>query len=433
MDQAEEKLQVPAEAKLQVQIGGMSCSFCTDTIRKGLGRLDGVRDVSVSLSHEEALIAYDPRLVTPMKLQGELRGLGYTVRDPEKVRTFEEEQAELDRALDRLAVAGFLTWTALLLMVAMWLGRPLPYTQVVMPALALATVFGPGWHIVIMAAGSLRRGILNQHVLLEFAAMAGLVGGVLGLWRPASFPAPDFFAVAVFVTAYHVLSGYASLLVRTRSSQAVRKLMSLQPATARVVRDGQEIEVAVEEVQVGDWVRVRPGEGIPVDGVVVEGASAVDQSLVTGEPIPADKHPGDEVIGGSINQTGTMVVEVTKVGQDSFLAQVARHIQEARALKPGIIVLADRVLQMYVPVVVLTSAGAFVLWSVGALLLAGQADLVRATFAGLAVLVMGYPCALGMATPLAMIRGGGEAARQGILLRSGEAFQVFKDVSIVVL
>ncbi|MBI2961880.1 MAG: cadmium-translocating P-type ATPase, partial [Betaproteobacteria bacterium] len=287
-------------------------------------------------------------------------------------------------------------------------------------------------HQFSMAWASLRRGILNQHVLLEFGAFAGLAGGFLGYLYP-SFPVPDFFGVAVFVTTYHVLSGYVSLLVRTRASQAVRRLLGLVPNTARVVRNGREEEIAIEQVKPGDLVRVRPGESIPVDGEVVEGASGVDESLVTGESMPAEKTSGDAVIGGSINQTGTLLVRVTKVGEESFLSQVARQVEEARALKPGILALVDRVLQIFVPGVLVFAAGAVLAWTLGAWFVTGSPDSTRAIFAALAVLVMGYPCALGMATPLAMIRGGGMAAERGILMRSGEAFQVLKDVNKVVL
>lgn len=419
--------------KVQFKIGGISCSFCTETIRQALVRMDGVKEVHVSLAHEEALIEYEPGKVRPEELKDTLIAVGYTVRDPEKVRTFEEEEEEIRHERDRLIIAASLTWTAFVLMLIMWLGRMFPYAHWIIPVLAFITVFIVGWPILKKAWGSLRRRILNQHVLLEFAAFAGLIGGVLGLFYPRQFPAHDFFAVAVFVTTYHILSQYTSLLVRTRSSQAVRKLLSLQPATARVIRNGKEEEIPIEEVQPGHLVRVRPGGQIPVDGVVFEGASAVNESLVTGEPLPKEKAKGDEVIGGSVNQTGALVIRATKVGKEGFLQQVARHIQEARALKPSIIVLVDQILKYFVPGVLAFAGAAILIWTVGAWLVTGHVDIITATYAALAVLVMGYPCALGMATPLAMIRGGGEAALKGILMRTGEAFQVFKDVKRVVL
>jgi Cu+-exporting ATPase len=419
-------------AKVQFKIGGMSCSFCVETIRKALTRLEGVNEVSVSLAHEEALISYDDDRIKPEALEDTLISVGYTVRDPKKVRTFEDEEKEMREEGDRLILAGSLTGIALLLMLLMWFNRMFPYTYWIAPILAFTTVFVVGWPILKMAWGSLRRGIFNQHVLLEFAAFAGLAGGVLGLFF-RDFPAPDFFGVAVFVTTYHILSQYTSLHVRTRSSQAVRKLLSLQPATARVIRDSKEEEIPIEQVRKGDFVRIRPGAQVPVDGEVVEGASAVNESFVSGEPLPKDKAKGDEVIGGSINQTGTLIVKVTKVGEESFLQQVARHLQEARALKPSIIQLVDRILVYFVPGVLAFAGVAILTWTLGAWIVTGKPDIIRATYAALAVLVMGYPCALGMATPLAMIRGGGEAALKGILMRSGEAFQVFKDVKTVVL
>ncbi|MDP9350315.1 MAG: HAD-IC family P-type ATPase, partial [Chloroflexota bacterium] len=423
--------------RLQLKIGGMSCSFCVASITKAFSRMEGVRDSSVNLAHEEALIEYEPDKVTPNQLKETLLDLGYTVRDAGKVRTFEEEEAELRRERNNLLLAAGSALVSITTMALMWLEllpmpAALPYLLWLMPTLALATVFGPGWHILTMAWASLRRGILNQHVLLEFGAFAGLVGGFAGFVFPV-FPIADFFAVAVFITTYHLLSGYVSLRVRTRSSQAVRKLLALVPPTARVVRDGREEEVPVEQVQPGDLVRIRPGESIPVDGEVVEGASGVDQSLVTGESIPEEKEPGDEVIGGSINQTGTLLVRVTKVGEESFLSQVARQVEEARALKPGILALVDRILMVYVPAVLVFAGAAILIWTLGAWLVTGEVNLTRAVFAALAVLVMGYPCALGMATPLAMIRGGGMAAERGILMRSAEAFQVLKDVRRVVL
>ncbi|MBI2216109.1 MAG: heavy metal translocating P-type ATPase [Candidatus Rokubacteria bacterium] len=418
--------------KLQVKIGGMACSFCVETITKGIGRMDGVSEVNVSLAHEEALIAYDPGRVAPTTLTDTLRSLGYTVRDPKKTQTFEEEEAELQRERDRLVIAGAAAWIGFIVMLLMWIGRHHPLAHWFMAALALIIVFGPAFYILRMAWASLRRRILNQHVLMEVSAFGGLVGGVIGLFNPI-FKSYEFFGVSVFVAAYHILGGYTSRLVRTRASQAVKKLLSLRPPTARVVRDGGEAEIPIAEVRRGDLVRVRPGEQVPVDGVVVEGASAVNESLVTGEPLPREKVPGHEVIGGSVNHSGTLLVRVTRVGEESFLEQVARHIQEARALKPGILLLLDRILKVFVPSVLTVAALAFVFWTLGAQLIWGAADWERAVLAALAVLVMGYPCALGMATPLAMIRGGGEAARQGILMRSAASFQAYKDVSVVVM
>jgi heavy metal translocating P-type ATPase len=418
--------------RLQVRIGGMQCSFCVESIRKAYHRMEGVTEVSVSLSHEEALIRYDPQRVTATKLRDTLRGLGFTVRDPNKLRSFEEEAAELRHHKRQFYAAATVTLFAAVLMLARWTGFGQPWFPLVMLNLTLLMMFGIGWPIIKMAFSSLRRGIFNQHVLMEFGAFGGLIGGLIGfVIQP--WPIADFMGAAIFITGYHILSGYVSMLVRTRSSQAIRRLMELQPATSRVLRNGVEQELPIEMVQKGDHVRVRPGESIPVDGKVIDGSSAVDQSLVTGEPIPVVKLMGDEVIGGSINQQGSLLVEVTKVGEESFLYQVAMSIQEARALKPGILMAVEKVLKFFVPGVLLAAALGFFIWTVGAWIIIGEPNFTRAIFATLAALVMGYPCGLGMATPLAMIRGGGIAAQQGILMRSGEAFQVFKDVKIVVL
>ncbi|MEE9124288.1 MAG: HAD-IC family P-type ATPase, partial [candidate division NC10 bacterium] len=418
--------------KLQVKIGGMQCSFCVESIHKAYARMDGVREVAVSLSHEEALIQYNPEKVTPTQLKDTLTSIGYTVRDPRKVLSYEEEQAEIRHHRDLLLWATGFMIVSLSLMTPMWLGIQQPWFKWVMLGLALGMVFGVGWPILKMSWAALRRGILNQHVLMEFGAFGGLVGGAVGFFRQP-WPMADFMGAAVFITAYHVLSMYVSTYVRTKSSQAIKKLMDLQPPTARVVRNGREVEVPVEDVEPGELVRIRPGEGIPVDGEVVEGLSGVDQSLVTGESIPVEKAVGDEVIGGSLNQIGTLLVRVTRVGEESFLQQVARSIQEARALKPGILQLVEHVLKWFVPGVLIAAGTAFLIWTLGAWLAVGEPNFGRAIFATLAVFVMGYPCALGMATPLAMIRGGGMAAQKGILMRSGEAFQVFKDVRKVVL
>jgi heavy metal translocating P-type ATPase len=229
-------------------------------------------------------------------------------------------------------------------------------------------------------------------------------------------------------SSYHIFSEWLSLIVKTRSSQAVKKLLDVEPDMALVVKDGTERSVPLEEVQVGDRVRIRPGARVPVDGEVESGQSEVNESLVTGEPIPVEKRAGDRVLSGALNGHGTLLVRATAVGEDSFLRQVIRSVEEARALKPGVPHLVDRILRVYTPVVLLTAIGAAVIWLVGPWLFGVPADLQRAVFASLSVLVMGYPCAVGISAPLSIVRGAGEAAERGVLMRTGEAFQVLRRV-----
>jgi len=320
----------------QFNVGGMSCSFCAESIEKAYSRTGGVEDVDVSLAHEEVLVRYDDGILSEVKVKDTLRDLGYTIRDPDKAKRYEQQQAELADGKRRLLLAGgaSIVVAALMGWMIVVMGRfesASPVMDLVTLGLALGTMFGPGRYITEKAFQSLRRGIFNQHVLLEAGAFAGLLGGLLGLFVFPSFPTVHFFAVSVFITTYH-LSEYTSLIVRTRASQAVQSLLDLQPDTARRVTDDGNVEdVPVDDIAVGDQVRVKPGENVPVDGVVGGGKSTVDESVATGESIPEEKTEGDEVIGGSVNETGTLLVEVTAIGDDAFLNQVAREIER----KPG--------------------------------------------------------------------------------------------------
>jgi len=231
-------------AQEQFNVGGMSCSFCAESIRKAYARTEGVEDVDVSLAHEEVLVQYDDEVIGEVELKDTLRDLGYTVRDPDKAKQYEEQQAELAAGKRRLLLAGAAAIVTAGLMVWMvFVAGRFESESLVMDALALGlafgTMFGPGRYIKAKAYHSLRRGILNQHVLLEAGAFAGLLGGFLGLFVFPGFPTVHFFAVSVFITTYHILSEYTSLVVRTRASQAVQGLLDLQPDTARRVREGE--------------------------------------------------------------------------------------------------------------------------------------------------------------------------------------------------
>lgn len=474
---SEEPSERPGRARIRARIGGLHCSLCTGTIEKALGRQRGVDKVAVSLTHEQALIEYDPQLASPQALLQILRDIGYTIHDPNKLRPFEEEERDLVRegrrfliatSFSLLAVALIVTPTGpislilptvatISLMAFVFLvlraggltpailgslglgifataiialnadGALTGITPWLVGGLAVALVFGVARHILMMAVQALRRGILNQHVLLEAGAFAGLAGGVIGLTGNfPDYPTGPFFAVAVMVTTYHIFSEWLSLIVKTRSSQAVRRLLDLQPDTARLLRDGQEVEVPLATIAVGDQVRIRPGERLPVDGEVVDGRSVVDQSLVTGEPLPVERQTGDAVIGGTVNGHGTLVVRVTTIGKESFLQRIISEVEDARALKPGLLHLVDRILRVYTPLVLAIALAAFLGWAFLPQLFGFAPDLQRAIFAGLSVLVMGYPCALGISAPLSIVRGAGEAAEKGILMRTGEAFQGFR-------
>jgi Cu+-exporting ATPase len=441
---AEEPSHLEGRARIRARIAGLHCSLCTGTIEKALGRIDGVDTVAVSLTHEQALVDYDPARVRPERILSTLRDIGYELYDPRKLRPFEEEEAALVREGVRLlaAVAGSLAaigliarvsgvWSVLvpasvvvvMVPVAWAILRPAGRVKAVMGslgivapgaaalvlratglltggligwlagALALGVVLGVAPHILRMAYQSARRGILNQHVLLEIGAFAGITGGVIGLTGLLPrYPTAAFFAVSVLVANYHIFSEWLSLLVKTRSSQAVKKLLDLQPDLARVIReDGREAEVPVEQVRVGDLVRVRPGGRIPVDGRVREGFSTLDLSLVTGEPMPVERGAGDSVVAGSLNGPGTLLMQATAPASESFLAQVVRHVEDARALKPGILHLVDRILRVYTPTVLTVSALALAGWLAGSELATGHPDVRRAVFAALSVLVMVTP------------------------------------------
>jgi Cu+-exporting ATPase len=441
-----------------------------------------VDKVAVSLTHEQALIEYDPDVARAEELLQTLTDIGYTISDPRKLRPFEEEERALVRERGRflsalamsmaaMGLAGYPVDSPWFTLCVFSIASMVVFSFVVLRShglrlafagsallgafsagvytlqlqgafgaapwfagtLALSIVFGTGAHIVRMGAMALRRGILNQHVLVEFGAFAGLIGGIVGLaFRPPNYPTVAFFSVAVMVLTYHIFSEWLSLIVKTRSSQAVKKLLDLEPDIAHVVKDGKEEAVTLENVRVGDLVRVRPGERVAVDGQVESGESDVDESLVTGEPLPVVKRQGDRTLSGSLNGRGTFLVRVTAVGEESFLRQVIRSVEDARALKPGLLHLVDRVLRVYTPIVLLTAAGATFFWLLGPLFVGSSPDLQRAMFAGLSVLVMGYPCAVGISAPLSIVRGAGQAAERGVLMRTGEAFQALRRVERLV-
>ncbi len=408
--------------QVQIKVRGMMCSFCVQTIDTALRRLKGVERINVSLAHEEALVGYDPDQISAGHIVTTLTRLGYEawrpgIDEPSTHRSAEVRYGETPRLLLCAYVAAVVMLTMGLMFT---LGLRSTSMDLVLLVVDSAMIFGAGWPILTMSWYALRQGILNQHVLLTYGALGGYVASILALF----FPITSFAGLGAMLIFAHVLSGFASSTVRQRASRAVERLLQLQPPVARVLRDGKTLLLPVDQVEVGELMLVKPGEKIPTDGVVRQGHSAVDEALVTGESMPVEKDVGDPVIGATLNTAGALHVEATRVGSDTVLARIARFVEESKAMKPPIVLLADRILKVYVPGVMLISFLSFAAW----MLLSTP---LNALFAALSVAVIGYPCALGLSTPLALMRGTGLGAERGVLIRSGVAFQRLKDVDTI--
>lgn len=408
--------------QVQIKVRGMMCSFCVQTIDKALRRLNGVERINVSLAHEEALVGYDPERVSAGQIVTTLTRLGYEawrpgIDEPSTHRSAEVRYGETPRLLLCAYVAGVVMLSMLLMFT---LGIRSTSMDLILLVVDSAMIFGAGWPILTMSWYALRQGILNQHVLLTYGALGGYVASILALF----FPITSFAGLGAMLIFAHVLSGYASSTVKQKASRAVERLLQLQPPVARVLRGETTVMVPVDQVEVGDLMLVKPGEKIPTDGVVRQGHSAIDEALVTGESMPVEKGVDDTVLGATLNTAGVLYVEATRVGSDTVLARIARFVEESKAMKPPIVLLADQVLKYYVPGVMLISGLSFVGW----MLLSTP---LNALFAALSVAVIGYPCALGLSTPLALMRGTGLGAERGVLIRSGVAFQRLKDVDTV--
>ena len=425
------KSQATGTRRVQILIGGMQCSFCVTTLKRGLSRLSGVSGVYINLGQGEALVDFAPEYAKESDIEDTIRKLGYTVRDRNKVERFKQEEEELQKSKKTFWNSTYAAFAGLVILAIFKLDQFLSIYLIIPSAfLAGLNVFYLGREILAMAVNSLRRKILNQHVLMELAALGAIAGGILGLFL--HFPSVPFFLIAAFITTYHLLGAYLSTLTRERSTKAVFKMLSLAPETATVIRNRGESRIPASEVEVGDLVKVKPGERVPVDCEVVEGTSEFDESMVSGESISVFKKPGSKMLAGSTNINGVVIATATKTADDSFVSRIAGYIQEARVMKPGLIQLIDRILKYFSPMVIGAAFLGFSIWLVIPFVSEGIITLNLAIYAALAALIMGYPCALGMSTPLAMERGQILATESGFIFRSGEPFMNLKNADTVV-
>ena len=423
--------------------GGVACATCLRAIEGELERLPGVRRVQTDLASERASVDFDPSMVSIDDMREAVASVGYRVEERPRPGSEETEdteaaarRAEIRDLSWRVAVGAILTAPVLLAVMAAEvfdLGVPdLLMNRWMQLALITPVFLYTGWPIHTVGWRALRHRSAEMNSLITVGTTAAFAYSVLVTAAPGLFPAEVrevyYEAVGVILTLI-LLGRLFEARAKAGTGEAIRKLIGLQPRTARVIRDDRELEIPVDDVHAGDIVAVRPGEKIPVDGEIVEGRSSIDESMVTGEPIPVTRRPGEAVIGATINQTGAFRFRATKVGTDTMLAQIIRLVEEAQASKAPIQRLADLVASYFVPAVIFIAIVTFVLWFD----FGPSPALTFGLVSAVSVLIIACPCALGLATPLSIMVATGKGAEHGVLIRSAEALEAAHKLNTVVL
>jgi Cu+-exporting ATPase len=424
-------------ARAELPITGMTCANCALTIERTLGRLDGVVSASANFATERASVEYLPGVVSLAAIQQAIRDVGYDVVVPAEGEAAEDVERAAREAEIRDQTRKFWVGVSLALpLLLLSMGRDFgllgawahePWVNWLFLALATPVQFYVGSDYYVGGFKSLRAGSANMDVLVAMGSSAAYFYSLAVLLFPG-LGGHVYFETSAMIITLIKLGKMLEARAKGRTSEAIKKLMGLRPKTARVVRDGAEVDVPVESVVLGDVVVVRPGERLAVDGVVVEGRSAVDESMLTGESMPVDKKPGDQVVGGTINKQGLLKFEATRVGAQTALAQIIRLVEEAQGSKAPIQRLADRVSAVFVPMVIAVAALTFLAW----LVIAGV-GFTQSMIYMVAVLVIACPCALGLATPTAIMVGTGKGAEYGILFKNSEALERAHELATVVL
>jgi Cu+-exporting ATPase len=417
-------------------VTGMTCASCVGRVERALKKVPGVLEASVNLANERAMVGYLAGEVESRELEKAVESAGYGVVREEESSTEDAGQREYKKLKSDFFLAAALTALILLGSLPMMLGLepPIPMMWLSLALLVLATPvqFWAGWRFYRGAWAALKHRQANMNTLVVMGTSAAYLYSAVAALAPQLFAAGRadvYFDTSALIITLILLGRLLEARAKGRTNEAIRKLAGLQPKSARVVRGVEEVDVPVEDVEVGDIVVVRPGEKIPVDGWVLSGESAVDESMITGESIPAIKREGDEVIGATVNKTGSFRIQATKVGRETALAQIMRMVEEAQGSKAPIQRLADRISAVFVPAVIGVAAITLVVW----LLFGPEPALTFALLNTVAVLIIACPCAMGLATPTSIMVGTGKGAESGILIRGGEALEGAHKLSTVVL
>ena len=428
--------------KTTFNVGGISCASCAANIEKALAKVPGVISVGVNLANEKATVQYLRSETGMGDFKLAVESAGYSVVGEKEEDKADEDILKVQKARRRFIFAivpAGIGWTLMVLSMVI----PIPGYMLIIALLGFPVVFLAGGPTHQASWRAIRRGRASMDVLISLGSVPPYFMGIAAFF----WPGPSFIEMAMGIVAFHLLGRFLEVRAKGRASQAIKKLLQLGAKTARVVVDGVEEEIAIEEVKVGDTMVVRPGEKIPTDGVIVEGKSAIDESMATGESMPANKKMNDKVIGATINQQGLLKVEATKIGKDTFLSQVIKMVEECQGSKVPVQEFADRVTGYMVPGVLGIALLTGICWLVfpdffmriitwGASFLPwvnpGLGTVNLAIFASIAVLVISCPCALGLGTPTALMVGTGMGAEKGVLFRRGEALQTMSEVRTIV-
>ncbi len=441
-------------AEIVLPVEGMTCASCVRRVEKALSKVAGVSEASVNLATEKANVVFDANVTSLDEMRAAVEKAGYRLGQPSatlsprstpatdsaaQAEPVDEHERVRQHEIDDLKRRWMIALpVGIGMMALMYVPLPLDAMDVLMPALLVIATFvqfwaGRGFYQAAWAAA--RHGGTNMNTLVAlgtlvawgYSAFTTLWPGIAEGW---GFPVHIYFETAIVIIALILLGRWMEAKAKKQTAGAIKALMGLHAKTARVIRNSVELDVPLESVQVGDLVRVRPGEKIPVDGEIIEGHSSVDESMLTGEPVPVEKTSGDNVIGATLNKTGSFVFRATKVGKDTALAQIVRLVEEAQGSKAPMQRLADTVASYFVPAVMGIAALTFLVWLVFG---PETARLSFAVSAAIAVLIIACPCALGLATPTAIMVGTGKAAESGVLIRGGEALEQARRINTIVL
>ncbi len=436
------------QKKITLGIEGMHCASCSARAEKALSQLKGVSEANVNLALEEAYIVYDDKQLTLADFKQAIEKLGFKVKETEADKESEQIR-QMQVAKKKMGLSWLITALVLLLMIPdMVLGRAIISEQMdawLMVILSLLAMIFPARQVYLSAYKAVKSGTANMDVLIAMGTIASLLAAPLSLFIK-DIVANSFAGIAAMIISFHLTGRYLEAKAKGTASEEIRKLIGLGAKTAIILDAGTEKEIPLSQLKVGDIFIVKPGAKIPTDGIVIKGNSLVDESMATGESLPVTKKPNDNVLGATINLDGYLEVQATKVGKETFLAQVIQMVSEAQHSKVPIQLLADKITAIFVPVVLCLAVIVFAVWMLFPDTMQNIASaiisviplqvpvkgLAAALMASIATLVIACPCALGLATPTALMVGSGIGAKKGILIRNGEALQRMRELNTMV-